>query len=75
MEKIKVTIEGCEILCEEGESILNVARANEVFIPAICYLSCASPTLACKMCMVEADGKRVCKGKRWNASCGKYARD
>ena len=59
MEKIKVTIEGCEILCEEGESILNVARANEVFIPAICYLSCASPTLACKMCMVEADGKRV----------------
>lgn len=59
MEKIKVTIEGCEILCEEGESILNAARANEVFIPAICYLSCASPTLACKMCMVEADGKRV----------------
>lgn len=59
MEKIKVTIDGCEILCEEGESILNAARANEVFIPAICYLSCASPTLACKMCMVEADGKRV----------------
>lgn len=59
MEKIKITINDCEILCEEGESILNVARANEVFIPAICYLSCASPTLACKMCMVEADGKRV----------------
>ncbi|WP_297810291.1 NADH-quinone oxidoreductase subunit G [uncultured Helicobacter sp.] len=59
METIKVTIDGCEILCEEGESILNVARANGIFIPAICYLSCSSPTLACKMCMVEADGKRV----------------
>ncbi|WP_299547186.1 NADH-quinone oxidoreductase subunit G [uncultured Helicobacter sp.] len=59
MEKIKVTIDGCEVICSEGESILNVARANSIFIPAICYLSCASPTLACKMCMVEADGKRV----------------
>ncbi|TLD80601.1 NADH-quinone oxidoreductase subunit G [Helicobacter sp. MIT 11-5569] len=59
MEEIKVTIDGCEVSCVEGESILNVARANSIFIPAICYLSCASPTLACKMCMVEADGKRV----------------
>lgn len=59
MEKIKVTIDGCEVICREGESILNVARANSIFIPAICYLSCSSPTLACKMCMVEADGKRV----------------
>lgn len=59
MEKIKVTIDGCEVDCNEGESILNVARANSVFIPAICYLSCSSPTLACKMCMVEIDGKRV----------------
>ncbi|MBX7490146.1 NADH-quinone oxidoreductase subunit G [Helicobacter turcicus] len=59
MERIKVTIDGCEVTCCEGESILNVARANSIFIPAICYLSCASPTLACKMCMVEADGKRV----------------
>lgn len=59
MEKVRIKIEGCEILCDEGESILNVARANGIFIPAICYLSCCSPTLACKMCMVEADGKRV----------------
>lgn len=59
MEMIKIKIDGNEILCNEGESILNVARAHDVFIPAICYLSCASPTLACKMCMVEADGKRV----------------
>lgn len=59
MNQIKIKIEGQEILCYEGESILEVARANDVFIPAICYLSCCSPTLACKMCMVEADGKRV----------------
>ena len=59
MEEIKITIDGSEISCLEGESIINVARAHDKFIPAICYLSCSSPTLACKMCMVEADGKRV----------------
>lgn len=59
MEMIQIKIDNREILCKEGETILNVARANDIFIPAICYLSCCSPTLACKMCMVEADGKRV----------------
>lgn len=59
MEKIKINIDGCEVSCVEGESVLNAARANSIFIPAICYLSCATPTLACKMCMVEVDGKRV----------------
>lgn len=59
MGMVKIKIDGCEIFCKEGESILNAARANDIFIPAICYLSCCSPTLACKMCMVEADGKRV----------------
>lgn len=44
---------------EEGEYILNIARRNDIFIPAICYLSNCSPTLACRMCMVEADGKKT----------------
>ncbi|WP_228762104.1 2Fe-2S iron-sulfur cluster-binding protein, partial [Campylobacter coli] len=39
--------------------MLNIARRNDIFIPAICYLSGCSPTLACRMCMVEADGKKV----------------
>ncbi|MCX6061835.1 MAG: NADH-quinone oxidoreductase subunit G, partial [Campylobacterales bacterium] len=29
------------------------------FIPAICYLTRCSPTLACRICLVEADGKQV----------------
>ncbi|HFS85439.1 MAG TPA: NADH-quinone oxidoreductase subunit G [Epsilonproteobacteria bacterium] len=39
--------------------MLNAARANNVFIPAICYLTRCSPTLACRICLVEADGKQV----------------
>lgn len=55
----EITINNTKITANEGEYLLNVARANGIFIPAICYLSGCSPTLACKLCMVEADGKRV----------------
>ena len=56
---ITVNINGREIHTVEGEFILNAARANDIFIPAICYLTRCSPTLACRICLVEADGKQV----------------
>ncbi len=67
-KKINITIDGkvCETI--EGEYLLNVARANGIFIPAICYLTRCSPTLACRICLVEADGKRV-------YSCNAKAKD
>ena len=57
--QINITIDGREIQTREGEFILNAARANGIFIPAICYLTRCSPTLACRICLVEADGKQV----------------
>ena len=54
----KITIDGKICECDEGEYILQVARRCGVFIPALCYLSGGTPTLACRLCMVEADGKR-----------------
>ncbi len=56
---ISITIDGKEYKAKEGEYILNAARANDIFIPAICYLTRCSPTLACRICLVEADGKQV----------------
>ncbi|WP_295146444.1 NADH-quinone oxidoreductase subunit G [uncultured Campylobacter sp.] len=56
---MKITINGKICEAREGEYILNVARREGVFIPALCYLTGCSPTLACRLCMVEADGKRV----------------
>ena len=55
----KITIDGKACECDEGEYILQVARRCGIFIPAMCYLSGATPTLACRLCMVELDGKRV----------------
>ncbi len=57
--EITIKIDGVEYKTQEGEYILNAARANDIFIPAICYLTRCSPTLACRICLVEADGKKV----------------
>ena len=59
MNEITINIDGKELKTREGEYILNAARANNIFIPAICYLTRCSPTLACRICLVEADGKQV----------------
>jgi len=56
---VTINIDGKEIETQEGEFVLNAARANDIFIPAICYLTRCSPTLACRICLVEADGKQV----------------
>lgn len=59
MSEIIVNIDGVDCKAKEGDSILNIARANDIFIPALCYLSNCSPTLACRLCLVEIDGKRA----------------
>jgi len=56
---VDISIDGVSYKAKEGEFILNAARANDIFIPAICYLTRCSPTLACRICLVEADGKQV----------------
>ena len=59
MSIVNIKIDGKDFAVKEGEYILNAARANDIFIPAICYLTRCSPTLACRLCLVEADGKQV----------------
>ncbi len=59
MSEVTIKIDKKEIKAVEGESVLNVARANGIYIPAICFLKRTSASMACKLCMVEADGKRV----------------
>ncbi|PLY08759.1 MAG: ferredoxin [Arcobacter sp.] len=58
-EMITLTIDGKELKAKEGETVLNVARANGIFIPALCYLTRCSPTLACRLCLVESAGKQI----------------
>ncbi len=54
----RMTINGLEVGFTPGETILDVARRNDVHIPTLCYLEGASPTGACRVCVVEVKGAR-----------------
>ncbi len=68
MSDISIKIDGKSCKAKEGETVLNIARRNNIFIPAICYLNGCSPTLACRLCLVDIDGKRA-------YSCNAKAKD
>ena len=50
---ITVTIDGQEIQAEKGQTILEVARANGIEIPTLCYHPLLEPYGACRLCTVE----------------------
>ena len=56
---MKVTINGTVYEAEQGQTILDVARANGVFIPTICHLAGLTPLGACRVCVVEVEGMRT----------------
>jgi len=51
-------MDGREVTFTPGETILEVARRNGISIPTLCYLKGASPTGACRICLVEVKGAR-----------------
>jgi len=54
-----ISIDGKEYEFTAGDTILDVARRNGIDIPTLCYMKGASPTGACRMCMVEVSGARA----------------
>ena len=59
MEAEKVMImDGREVRFSPGETILQVARRQGIDIPTLCYLKNATPTGACRICLVEVEGAR-----------------
>ncbi|MBM3317348.1 MAG: NAD(P)H-dependent oxidoreductase subunit E [Candidatus Eisenbacteria bacterium] len=53
-----ITINGRPLAFTPGETILEVARRNGIFIPTLCHLAGATPTGACRICVVEVAGAR-----------------
>jgi bidirectional [NiFe] hydrogenase diaphorase subunit len=56
VEKVKVRIDGEVIAANAGQTILEVARANNKYIPALCYMDGISAVGACRLCVVEVSG-------------------
>ena len=53
---IQFKIDGKDVTAQKGETILQVARKNDIYIPTMCYISKTSPCASCRMCVVEAEG-------------------
>jgi len=54
---INFKIDGIEVSANRGESIIDVARRNGMYIPTMCYLPKTTPNASCRMCSVEVKGQ------------------
>jgi bidirectional [NiFe] hydrogenase diaphorase subunit len=53
---VSFRMDGRPLTADENETLLAVARANGIFIPALCYFKGLSPVGACRLCLVEVKG-------------------
>ena len=64
-ETIRLNIDGKNVKVRGGQTILDAAKASDVYIPSLCYypglrpLPQVIPDEACQLCAVEADGNVV----------------
>ena len=56
MAKISLTIDGKQIETEQGKTLLEVCRANNIDIPTLCHLDGLTDVGACRLCLVEIEG-------------------
>jgi len=51
-----LVIDGQEVSARRGQTILEVAKENDINIPTLCHLDGLSDVGACRMCLVEIKG-------------------
>jgi bidirectional [NiFe] hydrogenase diaphorase subunit len=55
-ESLTLQIDGKDVSCRSGQTILQVARENGIEIPTLCYLEGLSVWGGCRLCVVEVAG-------------------
>ena len=50
---VTLTIDGRKLKAEEGQTILEVAEDNNIYIPTLCHNEAVKPYGACRLCLVE----------------------
>ncbi len=56
--QVTVTIDKKQFSADTDESILQVARRNNIEIPTLCYLKGINEPASCRVCVVEVEGVR-----------------
>jgi bidirectional [NiFe] hydrogenase diaphorase subunit len=65
---VTLKIDDRDVSAREDETIIEVARQNDIRIPSLCYLEGLSIWGACRLCMVEVKGQ-----SRLLAACSTHA--
>ena len=58
MEKIRLNIDGREVVTEKGKTVLEAALDAGIYIPNLCHHPDLKPVGACRLCIVEIEGMR-----------------
>ncbi len=53
---MNITINGLEIVAQEGITILEAAKRAEIHIPTLCHLNGRTSDIPCELCVVEVEG-------------------
>ncbi len=67
---LNLTINGKQITAKEGNTILEAAMQNDIYIPNLCYDKRLRPYGGCRLCIVEVEGQA-----RLFAACSSPAAD
>jgi len=58
MKEITLTINGNQVKGKEGDTVLDVCEANNIYVPTLCHLKGLTDVGACRMCVVEIERER-----------------
>ena len=67
---VNLTIDGRKITVKENTTIMEAAAQNGIPIPKLCYLKGINEIAACRVCVVELEGK-----EKLITSCNNVAKE
>lgn len=70
MDKIRVKIDGKELIVDKGKTVLQTAQEAGIYIPTLCYHPFLKPHGGCRLCIVQIKGM-----KGFPVSCATPAED
>jgi [NiFe] hydrogenase diaphorase moiety small subunit len=57
--KLKFEIDGKTCYAEKGQSLIDAAKANGIFIPSLCHVEGVKPAGSCRICNVKVNGHNM----------------
>ncbi len=58
MKDVNLTIDGLEVIAEEGMTVLEAANKAGIYIPTLCHHPYLEPMGSCRLCAVQIKGMR-----------------